>query len=115
MGDAGNVFTWGPPDGGERAAAPAPATFSGFFTIVDNQGRPFIDKGRPIVFAAQKVDGGIFLSGAHMGVNNSQSGMDNDGGYTRCFSKPRPDGTPDSRKNDRQTYCVDGPFVGYSR
>ncbi|MBI3072519.1 MAG: hypothetical protein HYY84_10425 [Deltaproteobacteria bacterium] len=112
--DGGFVNTWSPPDGG-RASSPAPSTLSGFFTIVDNQGRPFIEKGRPIILAAQKADGGIFLSGVHMGVNNDNSGKDSDGGYTRCFSKPRPDGTPDGRKNDRQSYCIDGPFVGYSR
>ncbi|MBI3072518.1 MAG: hypothetical protein HYY84_10420 [Deltaproteobacteria bacterium] len=114
MVDGGSVTTWNPPDGG-RASSPAPASMSGFFTIVDSMGNPFGNEGRSIIMMAQKADGGVFFSGAHMAANNQNTGMDGDGGYTRCFARDTPSGMTNPRRNDRQTYCVDGQFVGFGR
>jgi hypothetical protein len=98
-----------------HAAAPAPSTFPGFFAVVGTDGRPWDEDGRMVVAMVQKADGGLFLAGGHIAVNNPQSGMSNSN-YTRCFDLPADGGYGNaSRRNDRQRYCVDGPFVGYSR
>ncbi|MBI3070924.1 MAG: hypothetical protein HYY84_02230 [Deltaproteobacteria bacterium] len=89
--------SFGPPDGG-RALAPSPASFAGFFAIVDSQNRlgTADNVGEAIIFLAQKSSSGIFLTGAVADVNHP--------GSFSCILQ-----------YGYQLYCLAGPFIGFSR
>jgi hypothetical protein len=117
--DAGMIYAFGipGPDGG-RNQATTPSQLAGFFATVHADGRlgdgrvvddGGVGNGRFILMLAQKKDSNIFLVGAHVSVNNDLSGL-SDGGYTRCFAA---DGV--GPRNNRQLYCIDSPFIGYSK